>query len=237
MSQWLCTCVQNDMDEDVQDIFEDSVTSMRDNLNSANYSSTDFSVYHSGEEYFPTGSDGTEWLTNLGEQLIEDGLAVDGDAWIVVDKVTDFGYGRGNVTVNHEGVRIKVSRVLDILDANPTGDSGSTFRCLSKHELGHSFTLDHTHGDAKYDDNWMGYDVQPMATAYAHTVDGESNWSSSTTFAGRADAPEKFRDADGYHKTWNFVADEWIDSVASDRRHWQELTEASIELIHENAPL
>lgn len=239
MAQYICTCKADAPSSNMLSKLQDAVDQMASDLNSYSEVSTDFGTYHSDisvPENTSEFSTASEWLEYVGEQV--EHRALDGDSWIIVDSIADYGYGLGNHnytwTENSETKSIKTARVLDIREDNPTGDAETTFKCLAIQEVGHGFNVRHKHGQYTYtQDDLVGSNVSPMATAYAYTNDDAED----TMFAGTATPPDHFEDEDGNETFDNYFVNEWYGGVGTEDRHWPSISAPAMEVTDRNTPL
>lgn len=115
-------------------------------------------------------------------------VAVDGDAWIIIDAFEDYGYGRaiGSVSVDLTGdgnkdSKLYVARALS-MDDSMWSDPVRCTTSFTIHELGHLFGPEHWHGEYGYGSSGNVKDISPMATAYVR--DDSSNEYPDTCYGG-----------------------------------------------------
>jgi len=152
------------------------------------------------------GTDNTEisYLRNFAEELGEKSRSGDlnvynGDCWIVLDDMYNWGYGRtirGQTIENENGeIVVHVGRSLD-LQNSPSPEPNDDSIGIIKHNIGHAMSLNGASGHSKggYKYNYSGYIkyVSPMARAYLYASEDSGNYLSDTCGAGEGGVPEDF---------------------------------------------
>lgn len=236
--QWLCAAINDNLisnTEEAADETEYAIGRMADQLNESENVSTTFYEYYPNYyvEYHPPAwsYDETEFIKNCLQELFEEGLTVDGDAWIIIDRYHRFGYGKGGVMYQPAGSNQTLwgARALYIPEAGFwTDEHINTFHNFVIHELGHSFGANH--GDGQFHKSTIsgiGMSVRPMSTAYVYSDDNDVD----TCHEGSAAPPNTFCDGEP-----NFSIEEWCGDCSSSCRHSRVMTDCTELTIEANSP-
>lgn len=78
-----------------------------------------------------------EYIEEVLRELYREGVAIDGDAWIIGDSFESYGYGHGGVSISPWGSKIYGGRVLHTPSNLSVGDPVRVYKnrpCLDARE-------------------------------------------------------------------------------------------------------
>jgi len=182
-----------------------------------------------------------DFADELGKEARAENLTLyQGDCWIILDNMYDWGYGYtlGSQTVDNgdNDVTIKVGRALDLKNS-PSPEPNNDTIAIIKHNIGHCMELSgasgHSKGKYEYDSSGYVANVSPMARSYLYASEDSGNYLSDTCGGGSGGKPSDF----DCGSQSNYIKYDYCGGCDSGCRHVNTYSDCAKSAIESNTPV